>query len=82
MTPPAPAGLFFQIKEGRSEMISHSFSWYACEEHVEHVIDDFIDHCQQAPEVERFNPDRPTPQAIRCRLCGSTPIYQLSAVSE
>ncbi|MDR6225398.1 CxxH/CxxC protein [Desmospora profundinema] len=58
-------------------------SWYACEEHVELVIDDFVDRYQLAPEIEpSTNVDQTkTPERIRCRQCGGTPVYHLTAAS-
>lgn len=56
-------------------MMSADDSWYACREHLEWVIDDFVDQYQQAPDIETYGNE--VQIAPRCRQCGGKPAYRL-----
>ncbi|WP_107728273.1 CxxH/CxxC protein [Desmospora activa] len=51
-------------------------SWYACKEHIELVIDDYVDQYQRAPEIEPVENTAQT--GARCRQCGGTPAYRFT----
>ncbi len=53
--------------------------WYACDEHVDIVIDDFVDTYEMPPLMDLCHP---SPPHARCRWCGEKPAYQLAASEE
>lgn len=53
--------------------------WYACEEHVDIVLEDFIDTFEVSPLMDLCLPS--SPQA-KCRWCGKKPKYLLAANEE
>ena len=40
--------------------------WFTCEEHVEWVLDDFVEEFRAAPSIDTVSP----PGSARCRMCG------------
>lgn len=53
--------------------------WYACEEHMDIVLEDFIDTYEIPPFMDLCQP--PPPHA-KCRWCGEEPKYLLVANGE
>ncbi|SEM82280.1 CxxH/CxxC protein [Lihuaxuella thermophila] len=50
--------------------------WYACEEHIDLVIDEIVDRYSLPPVMERISPDTAT-EKQGCSWCGGVPRYQL-----
>jgi CxxH/CxxC protein (TIGR04129 family) len=50
--------------------------WYACEEHVDMVIDEIVDHYSKAPTMDLVGPDT-AKEKKGCIWCGGIPRYQL-----
>lgn len=50
--------------------------WYACEEHVDMVIDEIVDHYSLAPTMEWVDPN-PAKEKKECSWCGGIPRYKL-----
>ncbi|SDX28867.1 CxxH/CxxC protein, BA_5709 family [Marininema mesophilum] len=51
--------------------------WYACDEHVEVVLDQLVDEVEIAPDLNPCEPDEA--KTATCHWCGGTPAYRLSA---
>lgn len=50
--------------------------WYACDEHVDIVIDEIVDQYSLAPTMEPYEPVQAVEQK-RCSWCGQIPQYLL-----
>lgn len=48
--------------------------WFACDEHVDIVIDEIVDHHGLAPDLEQIAPEN---SQKSCSWCGHPPHYQL-----
>lgn len=55
--------------------------WFSCEEHIDYVIEDFIDQYKEAPNLEPFLPASDQ-ERVYCHWCKQTPVYQLIAQQE
>lgn len=53
--------------------------WYACEEHVDIVLEDFVDTCEMPPLMDFCDPP---PPGAKCGWCGKEPKYLLMANDE
>jgi CxxH/CxxC protein (TIGR04129 family) len=53
---------------------SETRTWYACDEHIDIVLDEIVDNYAQAPLMEIM--EKPDAQAA-CFWCGGRPRYQL-----
>ncbi|RAL23383.1 CxxH/CxxC protein [Thermoflavimicrobium daqui] len=51
--------------------------WYACEEHLDYIMDDIIDTYMVAPILESYQPIRPSEKKA-CKWCGQSSEYQLT----
>ncbi|MBA4602889.1 CxxH/CxxC protein [Thermoactinomyces mirandus] len=51
--------------------------WYACEEHVDITLDDFVDTYGIPPIMDVCGS---LPSRAKCKWCGNKPKYQLKAM--
>lgn len=49
--------------------------WFACDLHLESILDEIVDHQAIAPSIELWNKDN-FPEAL-CEQCGKPPHYIL-----
>ncbi|SMO68409.1 CxxH/CxxC protein [Melghirimyces algeriensis] len=50
--------------------------WYACNEHIEIVLDEIVDQQNRAPELLPIEPEEKN-QGFTCYWCDNPPVYQL-----
>ncbi|SFS36789.1 CxxH/CxxC protein [Marininema halotolerans] len=62
---------------GTHQTEPHSITWYACNEHIEVVLDQLVDEAETAPDLFPCEPEELG--TATCHWCGSTPSYRLSA---
>ncbi|MFC4077259.1 CxxH/CxxC protein [Salinithrix halophila] len=52
-------------------------AWYACENHIEVVLDQLVDEEGLAPDLFPFSEEEAEGKAV-CRWCGGRPAYRLT----
>lgn len=54
--------------------------YVACEEHIEHVIDQYVDEKELSPDLHRIDTLAQTNRDIpaKCHLCSRPPVYLLT----
>ncbi|MBA4541910.1 MULTISPECIES: CxxH/CxxC protein [Thermoactinomyces] len=48
--------------------------WYACNEHIDIILDEIVDDTSLAPEMELYRGDD---NEAKCGWCGNRPAYRL-----
>lgn len=53
--------------------------YFACAEHIEQAIDEFVEQYEVSPDLSRIEGDAvATDTSVHCLLCASPAIYRLS----
>lgn len=53
--------------------------YFACAEHIEQAIDEFVAQYEVSPDLSRIEGNSAeTDISVRCQFCASPPIYRLS----
>ncbi len=59
----------------------NQYVWYACEEHIDIVIDEIVDRFSTAPAIDWFTTGDDE-ERTGCSWCGGIPRYQLEIDAE